>query len=416
MPSLIRISIQVVPFALLTVVLAACITVTPLRASTPTVAPSFTPILTLVPATQPIPSFTPIPTLVQAIQPEPVFTPVSTLVQGPQPERIRFDPGATSATVRGRFTAPGRKEYVLNATVGQVMEVAIDSLGSGVPLDLKITSPNGTQWVGYDTWGMGPSFKTVTLPQSGDYRVTLTPPADTSATTYEATFVVITPAAPSESPERVNVGAGTPQVNHSGALIAGGIKKYVLNARAGQTMRVQSFSIGAPASFVVTSPGGSVYPGESIPTEAWVFGLTIVLPESGDYLVTVSSPADANPTIYDISFSIEAGEAQPERVDFASGETSATRTGVIVGLVNVKEYILGAAQGQRLRVSVTSDYAPVGIIVTLSGSDGVLASSGGESQTNSLTVDIPATADYVVNLNTARAATDTSYTVLFEIE
>ena len=74
------------------------------------------------------------------------------------------------------------------------------------------------------------------------------------------------------------------------------------------------------------------------------------------------------------------------------------------------------ANANWLRVSVMSDYAPVGIIITLSGTNDVLALSGGESQTNSLTVDIPATADYVVNLNTARAATDTSYTVLFEIE
>ena len=107
MPSLIRISIQVLLFALLTVVLSACIiTFTPLRGSTPTVVPSVTPIPTLlVQATQPIPSPTFIPTLIQAIQPEPVFTPVSKRVRGPGPERIHFDPGATSAMVRGRFTS-----------------------------------------------------------------------------------------------------------------------------------------------------------------------------------------------------------------------------------------------------------------------------------------------------------------------
>ena len=122
MPSLIRISIQVLLFALLTVVLSACIiTFTPLRGSTPTVVPSVTPIPTLlVQATQPIPSPTFIPTLIQAIQPESVFTPVSTRVRGPGPERIHFDPGATSAMIRGRFTSPGRKEYILNATAGQV--------------------------------------------------------------------------------------------------------------------------------------------------------------------------------------------------------------------------------------------------------------------------------------------------------
>jgi hypothetical protein len=415
MPPLIRISIQVVLFALLTVALLACITVTPLRAPTPTVAPSFTPIPTLVQATQPTPSLTLIPTLLQATQPEPVFTPVSTLVQGTGPERIHFDPGATSATVRGQFTTPGRKEYILNATVGQVMEVLIDTLGSGVSLDLKITSPNSTQWVGYDGWGIGPAFKTVTLPQSGDYRVTLTTPADAPAMEYEAGFVIITPAAPGVSPEWVNFEAAR-QATRNGALTAGGIKKYVLAARAGQTMQVQTFAIGAPVNFVVTSPGGSTYPGESIPTEAWVFGLTILLPESGDYLVTVSAEGEANSTIYDITFSLEGGEAQPERVSFASGETSVTRTGVIGAGVNVKEYILSAAQGQTMRVTVTtatSDDAPVGIIVTRSGANDTLAVSG---DANGLTEDIPATADYVVNLSTARAASDTSYTVLFEIE
>jgi hypothetical protein len=416
MLSLIRISIQVALFALLTVALAACvIPFSPLRPSTPTVAPSFTPIPTLVQATQPTPSLTLIPTLVQATQPPPVFTSVSTVVQGTPPERIPFDPGATSATVRDQFTVPGRKEYILNATVGQVMEVLIDSLGSGVSLDLTIISPNGMLWTDYDSWGIGPSVKTITLPESGDYRVSLTTPADAPAMEYEAGFVIITPAAPGESPERVDFGAGTTQVHRSGALIAGGVKNYVLTARAGQLMKVQSFAIGAAASFVVTIPGGSVYPAESIPTEAWVFGATILLPESGDYLVTVSSPGDGNSTIYGITFSLEGGEP-PERVDFASGETSATRTGVILAGINVKEYILGASQGQRLRVTgttATPDDGPIGIIVTLAGTNDEL---GWTVDDNSLTMEIPATADYVVNLSTARAAGDTSYTVVFEIE
>jgi hypothetical protein len=536
MPTPIRISIQVLLFALLTVVLTACITIAPLRPRTPTAtqAPSLTPLPTLVQATQPIPSSTLISTLVQAIQPEPVFTPVSTRVQGPGPERIHFEPDATSAMVRGRFTAPGRKEYILNATAGQVMEVGIDNR-SGIVLDLKITSPDGMLWMGYDSWGIGPSVKTITLTKSGDYLITLTTPADAPAMDYEAGFVIITPAAPGASPERIDFVAGTTEVHRSGALIAGGVKNYLLNARAGQTMQVQTFAIGAPASFVVKSPGGSVYPGEPVGTEAWVFVLNTVWPESGDYLVTVSAPGDGNSTIYGITFSMEAGtlpptpervqfepgaseamrtgslaqasikqyllharagqtmdvlttgynapvgfsissptgttwEAQPvgelgyweytrtvvlpesgdylitlsllpgavavtdyavrfaaaalpvppERVAFASGEPSSTRTGIIGAGVNVKEYILSAAQGQRLRVTVTTatsaDDGPVGINVTLAGTNDVLGSSDDESQPYSLTVDIPATADYVVNLNTARAAGDTGYTVVFEIE
>jgi hypothetical protein len=334
-----------------------------------------------------------------------------------QPERIYFAPGETSARVRGQFTAPGRKEYILNAAVGQVMQVLIDTPGSSIPLDLKITSPNGSLWTGYDGGGIGSAFKAIMLPESGDYLITLTTPADAPAMRYEAGFDVITPALPGASPERVDFeGRGAKQAGRSGALVAGGAKTYVLSALAGETLKVESFASGAPVNFVVTSPGGSTYAGESISTEPWAFERILLLSENGDYLVTVSSPGGANPTTYGISFLIEEVEAEPERVDFAPGETSATRTGVIEVGVHVKKYVLNASQGQRLRLTVTTatpDDASISISVTLSGTNEVLGSTGDD---NSLTVEIPVTGDYVVRLSTARAAGDTSYTVLFEIE
>ena len=52
------------------------------------------------------------------------------------PSRITFAPGGISAMVNGRFTEPGRDDYVLRAMAGQLMTVNIDSPNNDVRLTL----------------------------------------------------------------------------------------------------------------------------------------------------------------------------------------------------------------------------------------------------------------------------------------
>jgi hypothetical protein len=83
-----------------------------------------------------------------------------------QPERIRFAPGAISATVFGNVPANGRRDYILGARAGQTMWVELNS-SSGALL-LAITGADGTPYKRSSVGG--PSFSFV-LPTTQDYLI-----------------------------------------------------------------------------------------------------------------------------------------------------------------------------------------------------------------------------------------------------
>jgi len=86
-----------------------------------------------------------------------------------------------------------------------------------------------------------------------------------------------------------------------------------------------------------------------------------------------------------------------ERVSFASGSNSSTRTGVI-SQGNPKSYILRARAGQTLSVSTTSHGEPLGISIGNTRGD-LLPLSGVNSQiNNSVVTTLPETGDYIVSV------------------
>jgi len=119
---------------------------------TPTVlAPVATPTASIQPATQ-----TPIPP-----------TPTTAAAQSAEPTRIRFGPGAISATETGTVAAQGTNAYVLYALEGQTMTASVSSpsnqvllsitgVGDGIPL--VRTASDARSWTGV-------------LPGSQDYAV-----------------------------------------------------------------------------------------------------------------------------------------------------------------------------------------------------------------------------------------------------
>jgi len=107
-------------------------------------------------------------------------------------------------------------------------------------------------------------------------------------------------------------------------------------------------------------------------------GQVLVIP---DGTVTVMPPA----------------QGPAERVSFASGSHSSTRTGVISQGVP-KSYILRAQVGQTLSVSTTSHGEPLGISIGNTRGD-LLPLSGVNSQiNNSVVATLPETGDYIVTV------------------
>jgi heat shock protein HslJ len=108
------------------------------------------------------------------------------------PERIEFESGATAAQRSSLLpSGPGVKQYLLTGSAGQTMTV--DVFSDGVPLSMTITLPNGMQRIPEvfpaegDGYRIGHEF---TLPESGDYLVTLTKADHTPSTNYTANFLI----------------------------------------------------------------------------------------------------------------------------------------------------------------------------------------------------------------------------------
>lgn len=323
------------------------------------------------------------------------------------PTRITFAAGQTSASQKGAFAAGGgSKQYILNASAGQVMDLSIT--GDVAPVAFQVKSPDGAQWLS-EAWGIGglTALQTVTLPQNGDYLITLLAPTASPATNFTLDVMVITPSTNNAPAERINFATGGTTADRRGALTPGGVKRYVLNAAARQTMQVNTVARSVPVAFTIQSPRGTVYSGEALGSEVFIFAKTVTLSESGDYLITLTAPAGSTPTLYDIKFQITgpggaptptpAPDAPPQRVTFAPGATSV----ILNGKVTVPQrvcYVLGAQAGQEMTVKITSPGDQANFLVSAVNIEliGGFPLKRLEGEARAWTGQLPATTDYLV--------------------
>ncbi|MCE7984438.1 MAG: META domain-containing protein [Caldilinea sp. CFX5] len=228
-----------------------------------------------------------------------------------QAERVEFAPGETSTNRSGALPAGGIKAYVLRANAGQTMHV--QTVGWSAPVNFTIRSPGGATWEG-ELQPAGAYIHTaqVTLPQDGDYEVTLAVPPDAGATRYDVAFTILngappTTPAPTEPPERIEFAPGAISAQRSGLLPSGpGVLQYVLAANAGQTMTVDATSDDVPLSLTITEPNGMMRIAEVFPTDGgYHIGHQFVLPETGDYLVTLRKDDHTPSTNYTVDFTIQ---------------------------------------------------------------------------------------------------------------
>ncbi len=112
---------------------------------------------------------------------------------------------------------------------------------------------------------------------------------------------------PAEPPERVTFEPGSNSAQRSSLLPSGyGVKQYVLTGNTGQTMTVDVFSDGVPLSMTITLPNGMQRIPEMFPADnGYRIGHEFMLPESGDYLVTLTKSDHTPSTNYTADFTIK---------------------------------------------------------------------------------------------------------------
>jgi heat shock protein HslJ len=205
-------------------------------------------------------------------------------------QRIRFESGATSATLTGTLAASESDSYVLRALAGQTLSV-----------DLAFTEGQAILVV----WGEDgdvllsdhaevSSFKRA-LPRTQDYFIQVQGRPD-GKTSY--TMTVTIPGI-STGPERILFPRGSTSATVTGQLNASGSHQYVLEAQAGQTLNISTTFTEGSAVLVVWGADGEVLLSDHAEASAFQG----VLPTTQDYFILVKGRPDGN-TSYTVTVTI----------------------------------------------------------------------------------------------------------------
>jgi hypothetical protein len=213
-------------------------------------------------------------------------------------QRIRFATGATSANVNGQVNGSIVNTYLLEARTGQRMQINLTS-PSGQAF-LTVVSPNGTPLARAQN---GVQNFDQTLPENGDYTLQVSSPAGTPNTTYTMFVSVTNGGVPTPVPgttQRIRFAPGTSSGQVSGQIDGSTLMTYLLEARAGQRMRITLASSTGQAFLTVVSPFGTPL----ARAQNGVQSFDQFLPESGDYTLQVSSPAGTPLTSFVLTVSV----------------------------------------------------------------------------------------------------------------
>lgn len=322
----------------------------------------------------------------------------TTLAQSnPVFQRIQFQPGATSAQVSGQVSGDVSAGYVLGAAAGQTMTISITT-GT-----LTVVSPSGQPLARGTVTAEPIRYYSQVLPETGDYLVYVSVPVGTGATNFTLNISILGTPDRTGSAERIRFQPGTTGAQVTGTIGGGQNNSYVLYAVASQTMTLTLDN----ATMTVVSPSGVPLVRGTVTADPIRY-FSQVLPETGDYRVTVSQPAGAVAVNYTLGISITgviSGNDAPQRIRFAAGGTSAQVTGQL-GSGQTDTYVLGAFAGQTLAASASNTYISV-----ISPSGVTLVAS----QPNTTTVTLPETGDYYVQFSTVGGAPALNYVATFSI-
>ncbi len=324
-------------------------------------------------------------------------------------QRIRFAAGATSAQVSGQTNGTSIDTYLLEARAGQQMRALVSSPYSNVYL--TVVSPGGSPLARAQA---GAQNFNGNLPETGDYTLQISAPVGTATTTYILNVSVTGGAVPTTPPgqpgnQRIRFATGATSASVNGEVDGNTYQGYLLEAQAGQLMRVNLISSGSPVYLTVVSPGGSPLARAQAGAQSF-YG---TLPESGDYTLQVSAPAGTPTTYYTLIVSATNGASSGfnQRIRFAAGATSATVTGQDAGST-VDTYLLNAFIGQTMQVTLASPSGTAYLnVIAPDGSPLARAQAGAQSFSGSL----PVSGDYQLQVMLLGSTAQTSYTLTVSV-
>ena len=242
-------------------------------------------------------------------------------------------------------------------------------------------------------------------------RTTPGTPAAPTATSTPLAPVQVSPTATSgnsgntSNAQRIRFPPGATSATVTGTLAAFESDLYVLRALAGQTLNVNLAFTEGQAILVIWGADGNVL----ISDHAEVSSFQGVLPTTQDYFIMVKGRPDGN-TSYTITVNIPAIITGVERIEFASGSTSATVTGQLKASGS-DQYLLRALAGQTMNINMT--FSEGRAILVVWGADGdVLLSDHAEAST--FQGVLRTTQDYFI-LVKGRPDGSTSYTMTVSI-
>jgi LysM repeat protein len=195
----------------------------------------------------------------------------------PGAERIQFASGATSATLGGTVAPNSAKEYLFRTQANQRTRIVVTTSNSLVNLSVQGVSDG----VPYKRASVGTPDFDMTLPMTQDYLLRVVNFSNTAAS--YSLYIQIDPLTSVGTPIRIQFARGETSATVSGSIVRGEQARYVLGARSGQTMVINISSVENNAVITVTAPNGEILSAADV--RSW----SGVLPQNGDYIVTVGS-------------------------------------------------------------------------------------------------------------------------------
>ena len=361
-------------------------------------------------------SGTPLPTPLPSPTPLPTSTPLPTPTPPPgATQRINFATGATNATVTGRIDGVEVDTFLVNARAGQFMQTWVTSPTND--LFLTVVSPSGSPLARAQA---GAKSFSGTLPENGDYRLSVSSPSGTAHSNYSL-FVSITGSTSGgggSTTQRISFAAGATSATVTGRIDGTEIDNFLLNARAGQVMQVSVSSAANDLFLSVTSPGGTPL----VRAESGAQSFNGTLPENGDYRLTVLSTSGTAHSNYTLFVSVTGSGSSPaptptqassttQRINFAPGATSASVTGSVDG-GSTRTYLVNAQEGQRMQIAVTSSANNVYLTVTTPSGATMISAELGQT---SLDRFLPESGDYRITASTQPGTALTNFTLYVTI-
>jgi len=285
------------------------------------------------------------------------------------PVRFNFAPGYTSGSVKGNLQPGQTQNIVFNAGAGQLTFVTADSPNMDVTIGISgangqvLVSPSQkwTSWKGY-------------LPSTQDYIVQVIGGATTE--NFEVTFVI---------PVRIAFAKGATSGGVATTLAPDQVQSYVVNAGGGVPMLVNTDNYNTTMTIFGASDGIVLVSNWS--ATKGLPGWQGMLPSSQDYVIQVIAPASSQ--------SVNLVVSIPARISFATGATSATRSGS-TPKGNVVEYVAWGAAGQTMDLKLTSTNGPA-VLLVYGFQLGQWMLYRNQYQTTFSTV-LPASQDYIIGV------------------